>query len=147
MLGEEELPGHRGPHPRPIRSRQRSAGGKAGRRIDRRDASCHLEPERADNTIDDLERRAQLSHLLKVADSEVWTFKLLLAELGQRVQTATEQRSHLLRSHRIADGQALDPVQAGADPHPGCLTSFGVVRRQPSVTFSVASKAATCRVR
>ena len=64
MLGQEELPGHLGPHPRPIRSRQRSAGGQAGRRIDRRDASCHLEPERADVTIDDLERRAQPGHVL-----------------------------------------------------------------------------------
>ena len=38
MLGQEELAGHLGPHPRPISSRQRSVGGQAGRRIDRRDS-------------------------------------------------------------------------------------------------------------
>ena len=38
---------------------------------------------------------------------------------GQRVQTAAEQRSHLLACHRVSCGQAVDPVHAGADPHPG----------------------------
>ena len=124
-----------------VRTRARSAAGsgsagrQAGRRIDRRDASCHLEPERADVTVNDLERRAQPGHLLVVAWSEVGPFQLLLAQLGQRVQTAAEQRSHLLGGHRVADGQAVDPVHAGADPHPGRLTPFGVVGRQPGVTF------------
>ena len=119
MLGEEELPGHLGPHPRPISSRQRSAGRKAGRRIDRREASGHLEPERADVTINDLERRPEPGHVLVVALGEVGSFQLLLAELGQRMQAAAEQRSHLLGGHRVAGGQAVDPVQAGTDPHPG----------------------------
>ena len=66
---------------------------------------------------------------------EVRSFQLLLAELGQRVQTAAEQRSHLLGGHRVAGGQAVDPVHAGTDPHPRRLTPFGVVRRQPGVTF------------
>jgi hypothetical protein len=81
-------------------------------------ASGDLEPERADDTIDDLERRAQLGHFLEVADSEVRPFQLLLAELGQRVQTAAEQRSHLLRRHRVTSGQAADPVHPGPDPDP-----------------------------
>jgi hypothetical protein len=51
------------------------------------------------------------------------------------MQTAAEQRSHLLGGHRVTDGQAVDPVQAGADPHPGRLTPFGVIRRQPGVNF------------
>ena len=135
MLGEEELPGHLGPHPRPISSRQRSAGRQAGRRVDRRDASGHLEPERADVAIDDLERRPQPGRILEVALGEVGSFQLLLSELGQRVQTAAEQRSHLLRGHRVAGGQAVDPVQAGTDPHPRRLTPFGVVGRQPGMTF------------
>ena len=59
MLGEEELPGHLGPHPRPIGSRQRSAGRQAGRAVDRGDAPGDLEPKRADVTVDDLERRSQ----------------------------------------------------------------------------------------
>ena len=131
MLSEEELPGHLSPHPRPISSGQRRVGGQASCRIDRRDACGHFEPERADLPIEDLERRAQLGHFLAVAGSEIWPFKLLLAELGQRVQTAAEQGSHLLGGHRVARAQAVDAGQAGADPDPWRLTAFGVVRRQP----------------
>ena len=82
-------------------------------------------------TINDLERRPQPGRVLEVADSEVRPFQLLLPELGQRMQTAAEQGSHLLGGHRVAGGQAVDPVHAGTDPHPGRLTPFGVVRRQP----------------
>ena len=135
MRRKEELPGHLGPHPRPIRGRQRSAGGQAGCRIDRREAPCHFEAERAEIAINDLERRPQPSHVLEVACGEVRPFQLLLAELGQRVQTAAEQRSHLLGGHRVADGQAVDPVQPRADPHPRLLTAFAVVRRQTGMTF------------
>jgi hypothetical protein len=52
MLGEEELPGHLGPHPGPVCSGQASAGGQVGRRIDCRDAFGHLQLERAEITID-----------------------------------------------------------------------------------------------
>jgi hypothetical protein len=55
MLREEELSGYLGPHPGPIRGWQRRVGRQAGRRMDRRDTFGHLEPERADDTIDDLE--------------------------------------------------------------------------------------------
>jgi hypothetical protein len=119
MLGPEKLTGYLGPHPCSIGSRQRRAHGQAGCRIDRRDAFGHLEPERADVPFEDLERRAQLGHFLEVADSECWPFKLLQAELGQRVQTATEQRSHLLGGHRVTRGQAVDPVQAEPIQTPG----------------------------
>jgi hypothetical protein len=102
MLGQKELASHFGPHPRPISSRQRSAGRKAGRRLHRCEASCHLEAEWADLTINDLERHPQPSRILKVPQGEIWPFKLLLAELGQRVQAAAEQRSHLLGGHRVA---------------------------------------------
>jgi hypothetical protein len=118
MLGQKELASHLGPHPRPISGRQRRAHGQARCRIDRREALGHLEAEWADLTINDLERHPQPSRILKVPSGEIWPFKLLLAELGQRVQTATEQRSHLLGGHRVAGGQAVDPVQAGTDPHP-----------------------------
>jgi hypothetical protein len=50
---------------------------------------------------------------------EVGSFQLLLAELGQRMQTATKQRSHLLNGHRVASGQAVDPLHPRADPQPG----------------------------
>ena len=42
--------------------------------------------------VEDLERRAQLGDFLEVAGSEVGSFQLLLAELRQWVQTATEAR-------------------------------------------------------
>ena len=135
MLGEEELPGHLGPYPGPVRGRQRCVRGKAGSAVDCGNAPGDLEPERADVAIEDLERRAQLGHFLEVADGECWPFKLLLAELGQRMHAAAEQRSHLLGGHRVADGQAVDPVQAGADPDAWGLTTLGVVRRQPGVPF------------
>jgi hypothetical protein len=147
MLGPEKVAGHLGPHPRPICSRQRSAGGKAGRRIDHRDAPCHFEPERADLAVNDLERHSEPGRVLVVALGEVGSFQLLLPPLGQRVQTAAEQRSHLLGGHRVAGDQAIDPVQAGTDPHPWRLTPFGVIRRQPGMTFLGRGQAATCRVR
>jgi hypothetical protein len=118
MLSEEELPGHLGPHPRPISSRQRSAGRKAGRRLDRREASCHLEAERADLTTNDLERPPEPGRVLVVTLCEFRPFQLLLAELRQWVQAAAEQRSHLLGGHRVAGAQAVDPVQTRPDPHP-----------------------------
>ena len=135
MLGPEELMCHLGPHPGPIRGRPGSAGGKAGRRIDRPDAFGHFEPERADITIDNPERDPQTGYFLEVAWGEVRPFQLLLSELGQRVQTAAEQRSHLLGGHRVAGGQAVDPVQAGTNPHSWRLAAFGVVGRQPGMTF------------
>src|SRR5215218_6769808 len=99
MLGEEELPGDLGPHPRPISRRRRSLIRQAGRAIDRRDAFRDLEPERADDTINDPERSSKTGRVLEVADSEIRSFQLLLAQLGQRMQTAAEQRSHLLSAH------------------------------------------------
>src|SRR5215216_6985731 len=135
MLGQEKLTGHLRPHPGPICSRQRRAHRQTGRAVDRPDAPGHLEPKGADDTINDLERSSKTGRLLEVAWGEVRSFQLLLAELGQRVQTAAEQRSHLLGGHRVADGQAVDPDHAGADPHPGRLSAFGVVGRQPGMTF------------
>jgi hypothetical protein len=85
MRRKEEFAGHLGPHPRPISSGQGSARGQAGCRIDHREASCHFEAEWADASIEDLEWRAQLDHVLEVAGSEVWPFELLLPQLGQRV--------------------------------------------------------------
>jgi hypothetical protein len=135
MLGQEKLTGHLGPHPRPISGRQRSAHRQAGRRIDRGNAPSHLEPERADDTINDLERHTQPGHVLQVTSGEVRSFQLLLSEFGQRMQAAAEQCSHLLRGHRVAGGQAVDPAQAGTDPHPRRLTPLGVIRRQPDMTL------------
>ena len=130
-----KLPGHRGPNPRPICSRQRRVGRKASCHLGSPDAFRHLEPERADDTIEDLERHTELAHLPEVTSGEIRSFQRLLAQLGQRMQTAAEQRSHLLCSHRVADGQAVDPVQAGADPDAWRLTAFGVLGRQPGMTF------------
>ncbi len=135
MLGEEELAGHRGPHPRPVCGRQGSAGGKVGRGPERRVASCHFEPERADLAVNDLEWRPEPGHLLVVAWGEVGSCQLLLSQFGQRVQTKAEQGLHLLRGHRVTGGKSVDPIHAGTDPHPRGLSPFGVVGRQPNVTF------------
>ena len=59
MLGQEELAGHLGPHPRPIGSRQRRVRQQAGRAVDCRDAFGHLKPERADIAIDNPRARKQ----------------------------------------------------------------------------------------
>jgi hypothetical protein len=135
MRCQEALPGHLGPHPRPISSRQRSAGRKASRRLDRREASCHFEAEGAEVAVNDLERRPKPGRILIVQQGEVGSFQLLLSPFGKRMQAAAEQRPHLLGGHRVTDGQAVDAVQAGADPHPGRLTPCGVVRGQPDVPF------------
>ena len=66
MLGHEELPRHLGPHPRPIRSRQRRVGRQPGRLVERGDAFRHLDPERATTPSTDLERRPQPGHVLEV---------------------------------------------------------------------------------
>jgi hypothetical protein len=71
-----------------------------------------------------------------VAFGEPRSLYLLLAEIGQRVQTVAEQGSHLLRGHWVADGQVVDAGHAGTDPHPRRLTTFGVIRGQPGVTFA-----------
>ena len=119
MLSQEELPGHLGPHPRPIRGRQRRVGRQASRRIDRSKASRDLEPKRADDTIDDPERSSKTGRVLEVADGEIRSFQLLLAQLGQRVQTAAEQRSHLLGGHRVADGRPSIPSKPEPVHTPG----------------------------
>jgi hypothetical protein len=110
MLGQEEVAGHLGPHPRPISNRQRRGGRQGGRSVDPGNAPGDLEPEWADIAIDNPERSSKTGRVLIVARGEVWPFQLLLAELGQWMQTAAEQCTHQLGGHRVADGQAVDPV-------------------------------------
>ena len=90
MLGGEEFPGHLGPHPRPVGSGQRRVRRHTGRRLDRPEAFADLEAERADVTINDLERRPQPGRVPVIAWCEVRPLELLLAELGKWVQTAAE---------------------------------------------------------
>jgi hypothetical protein len=118
MLSDEEIPGHLSPHPGPVSRSNRGVGRRFDGGVERRKALGHLNPKRDQIVVDDLERHPQPRHILKVLQGEVRSFQLLLPQLGQRMQTAAEQRSHLLRSHRVADGQAVDPVHPGADPHP-----------------------------
>jgi hypothetical protein len=99
------------------------------------DAFGHLEPERADPASNDLERHSQPRRILKIPQGQVGSCQLLLPELGQRMQTTAEQGSHLLRGHRVAGAEAVDPVQPGTDPDAWRLAAFGVVRHQPGVTF------------
>jgi hypothetical protein len=118
MLGEEELPCHLSPHPRPVSRRDRGVGRPSDGGVERRDPLGHLEPKREKIVVDDPERRPQPRHILKILIGEVGSFQLLLPQLGQRVQTAAEQRSHLLGRHRVASGKSVDPVHPRADPHP-----------------------------
>ncbi len=135
MLGPEELPCHLSPHPRPVSRRDRGVGRPSDCGVERRDALGHLDPKRAQIVVDDLERRPEPRHVLKILSGEVGSLQLLLPQLRQRMQTAAKQRPHLLRGHRIASGKSVDPVHPRADPHPRGLTPFGVVRRQPGVTL------------
>jgi hypothetical protein len=118
MLGPEELPCYLSPHPCPVSRGDRAVGRPADGAVERRDALGHLEPERAQPIVDDLERHPQPRHILKVPQGEVGSFQLLLPQLSEWVQTAAEQGSHLLRGHRVASAQAVDPVHPGPDPHP-----------------------------
>src|SRR5215218_10968319 len=101
MLSDEEFMGYLSPHPGPVSRRDRGVGRRSDGGVERRDALGHLEAERDQIVVDDLERRPQLGHVLKVPQGEVWSFQLLLPQLRQRVKTAAEQGSHLLRRHLI----------------------------------------------
>jgi hypothetical protein len=133
MLSVEELTGYLSPHPGPVSRRDRGVGRPSQCRVERRDALGHLDPKRSQIVVDDPERPPQPRRILKVPQGEVGSFQLLLPQLRQRVQTAAEQRSHLLPGHRVASGKSVDPVHPRADPHPRGLTPFGVIRRQPGV--------------
>ena len=61
--------------------------------------------------------------------------QLLLPLRGEGMQADAEQRLHLLRGHRIASLQTVDPGQPGADPHTGALTALGVVAGERDVAF------------
>jgi hypothetical protein len=82
MLGEEELPCHLSPHPRPVSRRDRGVGRPSDGGVERRNALGHLEPEREEIVVDNLERRPQQRHILKVPQGEVGSFQLLLPQLS-----------------------------------------------------------------
>jgi hypothetical protein len=130
MLSDKELPGHLRPDPGPVRRPDRGVDRLSDRGIESNDPLGHLDPERR-RIVHDLERCPQPHDVLEVLSNEVEAFPLLEPQLGQRMQPAPEQGSHLLRRHRIADIQTVDSVHAGADPHPGRLAPFGVVRGEP----------------
>jgi hypothetical protein len=81
MLGEEELTGHLSPHPRPVSRRDRGVGRPSDRGVERRDALGHLDTERDRIVVDNLERRPQPRHILKVPQGEIGSFQLLLPQL------------------------------------------------------------------
>jgi len=80
MFGEEELPGNLCSHPRPVSCRDRGVGSPSDGGVERRDAFGHLDPKRAQIVVDDLERRPQPRHVLKVLIGEVGSFELLLPQ-------------------------------------------------------------------
>jgi hypothetical protein len=82
MLSQEELPGHLSPHPRSVGRRGRGVGRRSDGGVERRDALGHLEAEREEIVVDDLERRPQPRRILKVPQGEVGSFQLLLPQLS-----------------------------------------------------------------
>ena len=134
MLGPEELPGHRGPDPSPVRCRNLGIDRPTIRRVRIGDPFGHLDLQRR-GLIEVFERRPEPHHVLQVPQGDVGSVQLLQPGLGQRVHAAAEQGPHLLRSHRVAGGKSVDPIHPRADPHPRGLTPFGVIRRQPGVAF------------
>jgi hypothetical protein len=71
MLPEEELPGYLSPHPSPVGRRNRGVGRPSDWGVERRDALGHLQPERDQIVVDNLERRPQPRRILKVPYGEV----------------------------------------------------------------------------
>ena len=61
--------------------------------------------------------------------------QLLLPLRGEGMEADAEQCPHLLRSHRIASLETVDPGQSGADPHTGALTALGVVAGERDMAF------------
>jgi hypothetical protein len=115
MLSDKELTGYLRPNPRPVSRRDRGVDRLPDRRIESRDALGHFDPERR-RIVDDLERCPQPHNVPEVSSSKDRAFQLLQPCLGQRMQPAAEQGSHLLRRHRVPSGKSLDPVYAGTDP-------------------------------
>jgi hypothetical protein len=81
MRGEKELQGHLSPHPRPVSRRDRGVGRPSDGGVEPRNALGHLDPERDQIVVDDLERHPQPRHTLKVPQGEVGTLQLLLPQL------------------------------------------------------------------
>jgi hypothetical protein len=78
----------------------------------------HFDLERR-RLIDHPERSAEPHRLLDGVQREVGALELLRADVGEWVQAAPEQVAHLLRRHRVADVQTVDPGQAGTEPDAG----------------------------
>ena len=86
MLGGEELTGHVGAQTRPF-PRMALASRREARRLLEGDPPGYFQREWAHVVVEDFERGTEQGHVLIVAFGEAWPFQLLLAELGQRMQT------------------------------------------------------------
>jgi hypothetical protein len=115
VLRVKELLRHLCPDPGPGGGRDLGVGRCADQGVQVDDPLRHLDPERR-RLIDDPERSAEPPRLLDGVQREVWALELLRAGVGEWVQAATEQVAHLLRGYRIARGEAVYTVHAGADP-------------------------------
>ena len=118
MLSDKELPGYLRPNPRPVSRRDRGVDRLPDRGIESSDPLGHLDPERR-RIVDDLERCPQPHDVPEVLSSEVGAVQLLQPRLGQRMQPAPEQSAHLLRRHRVADVQTVDPSMPEPTHTPG----------------------------
>jgi hypothetical protein len=73
--------------------------------------------------------------MLVVAAGQIRPFELLLPLGSEGMQPDAEQRLHLLRRHRIAGVQTVDPGRPGADPHTRCFAALGVIAGECDMTF------------
>jgi len=115
VLGLEELFRHLCPDPCPGGGGDLGVGWCADQGVQFGYPLRHLDPERR-RLIDDPERSAEPHRLLDGVQREVGALELLRAGVGEWVQAASEQGTHLLRGHRIASVYAVYAVRAGAEP-------------------------------
>ena len=110
VLGNEELPGHLGADPGPIRRRHSPVPGQPGGLVEGGDPFRHLDPERRHIRLVDLERHPQPGHRLVVPHGQVRALQLLLALGGEGMQPGPEQRPHLLGGHHVAGAEPSIPA-------------------------------------
>ena len=135
MLDAEELRRHLSADPGPHRRRHRPTRRQPVGPVQLLQPLGHGDPERGDVVAVDLERRPQPPGCLRHFGAELSVQDRGQPLRRQRVQAGAEQRLHLLRGHRIAGRQTVDPVHPGTHPPAGGFALGRVVVGQPDMPF------------
>jgi hypothetical protein len=128
MFGLKELPRLR-PHVPPIGSKQVARSGNGS------ESSGDLDLESIGGGAHNFERRPEPSRGAYLIIAEVGVGQLLQSVSGQRMHPGAEAGQHLLRGHRIAGLQAINPDHARADPRPRRFAALVVVGGQAGMTL------------